>query len=97
MQKPVTARDTTITGTVLSQVAKIHTVPVTVRPVSNLPRFYPHPWYTLLELRERKWVARNAVAAPTTIAQIQENVIICVKVSSVTSSRMIRKATLSPS
>ena len=30
----------------------------------------------MLELRERKWVARNAVAAPTTIAQIHENVII---------------------
>ncbi|KDR75692.1 hypothetical protein GALMADRAFT_248310 [Galerina marginata CBS 339.88] len=27
----------------------------------------------LLELRERKWVTRNAVAAPTTIAQIHEN------------------------
>ncbi|KAF8801393.1 hypothetical protein BYT27DRAFT_7262064 [Phlegmacium glaucopus] len=28
----------------------------------------------LLELRERKWVAHNAVAAPTTIAQIHETV-----------------------
>ena len=38
----------------------------------------------MLELRERKWVARNAVAAPTTIAQIHENVIIfcfCVEIS----------------
>lgn len=28
----------------------------------------------VIELRERKWVPRNAVAAPTTIAQVHESV-----------------------
>jgi hypothetical protein len=26
----------------------------------------------VIELRERKWIPRNAVAAPTTIAQVHE-------------------------
>jgi hypothetical protein len=45
---PVTTCITAITGTVLPQVGKTHTVPVTVRPTLGLPRFYPHPCYTLV-------------------------------------------------
>ena len=36
-----------VTGTVLPQVAKSHTVPITMQPVLRTPRVYPHPCYSL--------------------------------------------------
>ena len=47
MEKPILTHDTTAMGTVLPQVAKIHTVPVTVQPLLKIPRVYPHPCYSL--------------------------------------------------
>jgi len=34
-------------------------------------------WQDVIELREREWVSRNAVAVPTTIAQIHDGAPLC--------------------